>query len=220
MASNWDKITQGEKDLTGGVVYVKEADKNQKKDHLEKIRAEIRGAIEGQENIEAEITTEKITKFNLDDLKISAGNSSEETRYYAAELAKTLKTYSDHERKSLVGLTLDFYKTKDKNLLAEFEKAEKRTLVAINNLKEIAAPPTVIDKHLELINQLLSITFFIENMKTIGENPNIGLVATEEYSLKMYDILGTLNQINSYFIDSGVSLGKAEKTEVFLDLIQ
>lgn len=194
-------------------------------DKREEIRKSLLAATQNSETTdkkEGEIpteTVEKIKLFKLSELKIIPGDTTALLKKYGIELSQALVKYSDPEKISLVQSALDLHETGDAKYLKRLEGGEDRTIELIDSLSKMDVPKNLGIHHLALLNDLMSSAFFIANMQTIKENPGLGITATEEYSLKMYDIASDLSQINIYMKDMGVTFSDKEKAGIYIDLI-
>jgi len=226
-----------------GLVYVKEGLDQTGKDYLEEVREALLSATKqtGDKNALDSQDKTAIKQFSLDEIKTVAENP-ETLQEYGLNISKIFKNYSDPEKKSLIETVVTLHQEKDgdptivmenengqltaKVEIVDFTKlrsvlisAEERAVVAIGELSQIDVPESLAENHIKLLNNLLLSAFYIANMQTMTESPEIGLVATEEYALKMYDIASNLGLINEYLINKKVVFTNEQKSEIFLDLI-
>lgn len=156
-----------------------------------------------------------VQKYKPSDIQMSDTNRASLIAY-GKDLVKALNGYPYYTNKTPTEITLELSKKfSDANLqtLKDMGAAYETNSV---NLIKMVVPGDIANRHVDLANSLERTAQLIENMSKIQQDPLWAINSARQFIVESDYTLAVIEEINKYFEDNKIDLGKDSKltTEV------
>ncbi len=160
-------------------------------------------------------------RYGTKDIKSTIDTNRASLLAYGLALAKIIRDYPFYPGKTPTEITFEMYQDKktDSNALISLESVRFVYKEKVNELLKISIPKDLVKGHLALANSFDRISQLTANMQKVGEDRLFALNSARQYVEESKFVLTILNQLNSNFNDKNIDLGKDEKVELKIDVI-
>jgi len=155
--------------------------------------------------------------YQKTDLKISKTENLETIRAYGENLARTLRPYAeprDNESKIML-VALETNKPRD---LAPLEQAQRMHGRVLDDLLILATPPSAVDLHLKLVNNLATQKRLTGNMLQVFSEPLLALESAQLQYQEAKRFFQLAGEVNQYFRSRGIIFTPAETLRIYLTI--